>query len=161
MTEDKDAKQTPGYIFNPRTEEIRFCSGFGKIELITKLSASGSKTYKIDGIGRAFFYYQVVVGDPVDTYHPFPKIISAYRFFNEFKEITSDKDAWLYVITKYKENYFGITEWVDFKGEIHKGSWIDILQAYVDVVHMRRWFTPKIDRIDVRAVLKKMELLDD
>lgn len=25
-TEDKDAKQTPGYLFNPRTEEIRDCS---------------------------------------------------------------------------------------------------------------------------------------
>lgn len=25
-TEDKDAKQTPGYMFNPRTEEIRNCS---------------------------------------------------------------------------------------------------------------------------------------
>ena len=138
-TEDKDAKQTPGYMFNPKTKEIRCCNGYGAIDLIVKVSASGTKTYKIDGQGRAFFYYQVICGDPVDTYTPFKPAKTPYRFFNEFKEIKTDKEAWQYVLDTYF-NYFGtITEYTDYTGKIHKGNYLDILQTYCDVVHMKRW----------------------
>ena len=155
-TEDKDAKQTPGYMFNPRTEEIRCCTGFGKIELITKMSSSMKKTYKIDGFGRCFFYYQLVVGDPVDTYHPFPKVISAYKFSNDFASITNDLEAWAYVVNLYKQHYGDVTEWVNWRGETVKGTWVDILQVYVDVVHMMR--TPN-DRLNVKEILTKFGLL--
>lgn len=155
-TEDKDAKQTPGYIFNPRTEEIRCCNGFGEVKLIIKLSASNKKTYKIDGFGRAFFYYQLVVGDPVDTYHPFPKVMSPYKFYNEFNGIDNDKDAWTYVANLYKSHYGDITEWVDWQGETVKGTWVDILQVYTDVVHMMRY---ENDRLDVKSILKKFEVI--
>ena len=37
-----------------------------------------------------------------------------------------------------------------------KGDWIDILQMYVDVVHMRRFDN---DRVDVKSVLTKFELI--
>lgn len=154
-TEDKDAKQTPGYTFNPRTEEIRCCSGFGKIDLITKISASNKKTYKIDGYGRCFFYYQVVCGDPVDTYHPFPKVISPYRFYNEFKDITTDKEAWVYVANLYKQHYADVKSWIDWQGTEHVGTWVDILQVYVDVVHM---FRNANDRLDVKKILNQYDI---
>ena len=154
-TEDKDAKQTPGYIFNPRTEEIRCCNGFGAVELITKVSARGTKTYKIDGQGRSFLYYQLVCGDAVDTYHPFPKVVSALRFYNEFKDIDNDKDAWTYVASHYKSHYGDLKSWTDWTGTENKGTWIDILQAYVNVVHMFR--KPK-DFLDVRKILKQYDI---
>ena len=40
--------------------------------------------------------------------------------------------------------------------KIDKGDWIDILQAYVSVVHMRRW---ENDEINIREVLKKYKLI--
>lgn len=157
-TEDKDAKQTPGFMFNPKTKELRNCTGFGEIRLITKLSTSGHKTYKIDGEGRSFFYYQVCIGDTVDNYKPFPKVLTPYKFYNEFKEIKTDKDAWIYVTSLYKNFYKDITEWVDWEGTVHKGTWVDVLQTYVDVVHMIRWFKPETDRINVRQVLTKFNI---
>ena len=155
-TVDKDAKQTPGWLFNPLKETIKECSGFGNIELITKTSAKGIRRYSLDGKGRSFFYYQLICGDPVDTYCAFPTPLTPLKFFNEFGEIKNDKDAWSYVISKYKEAFSDLTEYVDFQGDVHKGSWLDILQNYVDVVHMRRFTN---DRVIVKDVLKKMELL--
>lgn len=138
-TEDKDAKQTPGYTFNPKTKEIRCCTGFGKTELITKISTSGSKSYKIDGFGRSFFYYQLVCGDPVDTYTPFKPAKTPFKFHREFDGIDNDKDAWQYVVNEYR-NYFGDSkEHVAWDDTVLTGGWLQILQIYVDVVHMQRW----------------------
>lgn len=156
-TEDKDAKQTPGYMYNPRTEEIRCCTGFGELELKTKVSPSGNKTYKIDGYGRSFFYYQVICGDPVDTYKAFSRVMTPLAFYNSFKDIKTDKEAWSFVANLYKEAYGDLTEW-NANGVIVKGTWIDILQAYVDVVHMRRWLKP-IDRLIVRDILKQYKII--
>lgn len=154
-TEDKDAKQTPGYMFNPRTKEIRCCNGFGKIELITKTSISGKKTYKIDGKGRSFFYYQIVCGDKVDTYTPFKPAKTDYKFSKEFEGIDNDKDAWQYVVNEYKSYFGDIKEYTKWDDTIVKGTWLDILQTYADVVHMQRW---EGDRIDVKKTLDKLEV---
>lgn len=155
-TEDKDARQTPGLLFNPRTEEIINCAGFGKLELITKVSSSGTKTYKTKGYGRIWFYYQLLYGDPVDTYFPFPKKYTDYKVYNLLKDCTNDKEALEVVSKEYKLYYESFTEWTDWKGDVHKGDWIDILQAYVSVVHMRRW---ENDEINIREVLKKYKLI--
>lgn len=104
-----------------------------------KISTSGSKTYKIDGEGRAFFYYQLVCGDPVDTYTPFKPAKTPYKFFNEFNGIDNDKDAWQYVVNTYYSYFGDIKEFIDYAGNVHKGNYLDILQVYCDVVHMQRW----------------------
>lgn len=156
-TEDKDAKQTPGFLFNPRKLEIKDCSGFGSLELKVKTSASDKKTYSVDGKGRCWFYYQVVCGDKVDTYHPFVKKVSDLKFYQSFEGITTDKEAWELVAKFYKEEFGDCTEWTDWKGDTHEGTWVDILQVYADVVHMRRWDN---DRIDVKSVLKKFEIIE-
>ena len=54
---DKDACQTAGLLYNPTTELLKDCSGFGKIELTQK----ANKTYKLTGHGRLFLYYQLIV----------------------------------------------------------------------------------------------------
>lgn len=146
----------PGFLFNPRSLEVRDCSGFGRIELITKVSAKGTKTYKLDGEGRFWFYYQLICGDKVDTYHPFPKSISDKKFYDKFCNVKDDKEAWTLVAEMYKEHYGDATEYQDWTGTTHKGTWIDILQTYVDVVHMQRW---EHDRILVHEVLDKFDLL--
>jgi hypothetical protein len=134
---DKDAKQTPGLLYNPTSDLLQDCSGFGKIYL--KQKASGLK--KLDGYGRLFFYYQLVTGDPVDTYNPFPKgsTYTDLKFYNMFKDFTTDKECWSKIAELYKDAYGHLTEWTDWRGEVVKGTWQDILQCYVDVVHMRRF----------------------
>ena len=153
ITPDKDAKQTPGYLFNPMNNEIRECSGFGEIELIVKQSPSGSKTYKIDGKGRSFFYYQMICGDPIDSYSFKKPPVTPYRFYNDFKDIKNDKEAWQYIVNTYYNHFGNITEYIIHNGTIVKGTYLDIIQTYCDVVHMRRW---ENDRIDVRKTLKKL-----
>lgn len=142
-------------MFNPKTKEIRCCNGFGEVSLVTKVGISGSKSYKIDGKGRSFFYYQLVCGDPVDTYTPFKPAKTPFRFSKEWIGITTDKEAWTFVANEYR-NYFGhIEEYTAWDGSIHKGTWKDILQVYADVVHMQRWLG---DRVDVHKVLKKFDI---
>lgn len=119
-TEDKDANQTPGYKYNPKTKEILCGNGFGKVELIIKESSSGSKSYKVTGYGRAFFYFQVVCGDPVDTYSPFKPAKTHYRFYKEFNGITTDQEAWQYVVNEYKSYFGDIKEYTIWDGTVVK-----------------------------------------
>lgn len=156
ISPDKDCKQTPGFVYNPQKDEIRNCSGFGYIELIVKKSASGSNSYKIDGVGRCFFYWQLIGGDLVDSYYPFKPAKTPYRFYQEFKDIKNDKEAWQYVYNSYKSYFGDIEEWIRWDGKVIKGDIIDLIQVYVDVVHMIRW---NEDSINVRDVLKKMEVV--
>jgi len=158
VTEDKDAKQTPGYLYNPRKLEIRDCSGFGKLIPIVKVSTSGKETFKLDGYGRLWFYYQLICGDKVDTYHPFPKVVSDKTFYKAFENVESDKEAWTIIVNWYKRHHGSVTKYTDWSGKEHDGSWIDILQTYVNVVHMQRW---ENDVIDVRKVLKQYDLLEE
>lgn len=158
VTEDKDAKQTPGYVYNPRKLEIRDCSGFGKLIPIIKVSASGKETFKLDGYGRLWFYYQLICGDKVDTYHPFPKVVSDKTFYKVFENVESDEEAWTIIVDWYKRHHGSVTKYEDWSGKEYVGSWVDILQTYVNVVHMQRW---ENDVIDVRKVLKQYKLLED
>lgn len=151
VAEDKDARQTPGLLFNPKTEELLDCSGFGKLEMKTK--ANGTK--KLTGHGRLWLYYQIVCGDPVDTYNPFNEKgsnITDLKFYNLFKDFTTDEECWKQIAELYRSEYITVTEYEIFDGATVKGTWVDILQSYVDVAFMQRW---KDDRICVRDVFKK------
>lgn len=157
VTEDKDAVQTPGFILNPRTEEITDCNGLGSLDLLVKVSAKGSKSYKLKGRGRAFLYYQLLHGDPVDTYHPFPKVLSDLQTYNLLKDCIDDKEYWQVVVDQYKLHYADITEWEAWDGSVHQGTWLDILQVYCDVVFMQRW---ENDRLDIKSILQKFEIIE-
>jgi len=150
VTEDKDAKQTPGLLYNPRSELLIDCAGFGKLDLTQK----NNSTYKLNGYGRLWLYYQVCCGDPVDTYQPFQKgsTITDYKFYHMFKDLNNDKVCWEKIASLYKSAYSHVQEWTSWDGKVVKGTWIDILQMYVDIAHMRRW---KDDRLLVKDILDK------
>lgn len=157
-TEDKDARQTSGYLYNPRKNLLEFIDGLGSIELEVKVSSKNVKNYKCKGSGRMWLYYQIVCGDPVDTYNPFSKEfnITDYKFYNLFKDIKTDKEAWELIAKLFKSAYGNIDSWIDFKGDLNKGTWIDLLQAYVDTAFMQRW---EGDRLDVPKVLTKFGII--
>ena len=79
-----------------------------------------------------------------------------YKVYNLLINCKDDKDAWAVLVEEYKLHYGSITKYTDWTGKTHKGTWIDILQNYVDVVHMRRW---ENDRVDVNNVLTKYNLI--
>lgn len=142
-------------MYNPLKETLEDCSGFGEVSLEIKVSPKGVKKYSTRGKGRSFFYYQLICGDPVDTYSPLPNHVTALKFDKIFKGVTNDQEAWLVVSSFYKEHFGDISEYVDSLGNTHKGNWKDILQNYTDTVHMRRF---PGDRLDVRKILKQFEI---
>lgn len=160
VSEDKDSKQTPMWLYIPRKNKLLLCKGFGEYELIVKETIKDGKkkrTYKLEGHGRRWLYYQIVCGDPVDTYNPFkvPKY-SDFKFYNIFKDIDNDKDCWSKIYQLFYERYGNTTEYEDWKGIKHKGGVLEILQNYVDVVHMQRW---ENDRLDVKAILSSYGII--
>lgn len=156
VTEDKDAVQTPGFILNPRTEEIIDCNGFGELNLITKVSSSGSNSYKVKGRGRKFLYYQLIHGDPVvDSYRPFEKGYSDLKTHRLLENCNDDKACWEVIVDTYKLHFGNITEWTTWDGLVIQGTWIDILQVYFDVAFMQRW---EGDRPLVKDILKSLDI---
>lgn len=110
----------------------------------------------------------MLTGDKADDYYPCDiykqitnnssksPLITDLKCFNLLKDCTSDKECWQAIVTIYKGWYENISTWKDWEGNEVKGDWIDILQMYVDVVHMRRFDN---DRVDVKSVLTKFELI--
>ena len=162
-TLDKDARGTPGLLYNPDKNTLVDIDGLGFLKL-----TKGSSGYKLYGEGRKWFYSQLLTGDKADDYYPCDiykqitnnssksPLITDLKCFNLLKDCTSDKECWQAIVTVYKGWYENISAWKDWQGNEVKGDWIDILQMYVDVVHMRRFDN---DRVDVKSVLTKFELI--
>lgn len=167
-TLDKDARGTPGYLYNPNESYLTFIDGLGYVERTAKESTSGTKKYKFYGEGRKWFYAQLLTGDKADDYYPCDiykqitenpsksPLITDLKAFNYLNPCTTDKECWEVISNVYKEWYKDVKEWKDFKGKTVTGDWIDILQLYVDVVHMRRF---ENDRVIVKNVLSKFDII--
>lgn len=167
-TLDKDARGTPGYLYNPNESYLTFIDGLGYVERTAKESTSGTKKYKFYGEGRKWFYAQLLTGDKADDYYPCDiykqitenpsksPLITDLKAFNYLNPCTTDKECWEVISNIYKEWYKDVKEWKDFKGKTVTGDWIDILQLYVDVVHMRRF---ENDRVIVKNVLSKFDII--
>lgn len=167
-TLDKDARGTPGYLYNPNENRMMFIEGLGFLSRNPKETASGSKIYKFYGEGRKWFYSQLLTGDKADDYYPCDiykqitdnpsksPIITDLKCFNLLKDCESDRECWKVIVDVYKDWYKDVESWTNWQGNTIKGNWTDILQVYVDVVHMRRFDN---DRVDVKSVLTKFELI--
>jgi hypothetical protein len=167
-TLDKDARGTPGNLLNPDENKLVRIEGLGFLERQEKVSSAGKKSYKLYGEGRKWFYAQLLTGDKADNYFPCDyyktvvgndsksPLITDLKCFNMLNECKTDAECWNVIVQQYREWYGQIDSWVNWKGETVKGTWIDILQVYVDVVHMRRFDN---DRVDVRTLLTKFGLI--
>jgi hypothetical protein len=160
---DKDAKHGPFWLFDWTTmDEPELIEGYGGLELIVKETsrkkADGSPVLdkSVKGKGRAFMWYQIAFGDPVDAYKPceLAKVkfgeIGAYELLKGAK---NDKEALEALVFQYKKWYPAPVTYNCWKGETHTKDWLEIMQMYADCVFMRRWDG---DRLDVKAVLKKL-----
>lgn len=169
-TLDKDNRGISGYLHNPTTCETKYIEGLGTFWLDTSTTKK-----KLMGYGRCFEYIQWIVGDPVDFYHPqdlisakcienkqsnLTKVIkkmSAPVAFEQLKDFKTDKEWLVYIHNLYYSWYKDLKWYKTWDGKLIKDiDYIDILQCYVDCVHMRRW---ENDRIDIRQVFKNQGII--
>lgn len=157
VTEDKDATQCSGWLYNPaKMSTPILVQGFGKIE---------KQGAKVKGYGRAFLYFQALYGDAVDCYHGADiwkaQDIPAGRQFGEMaalgllKDAKTDREAVQIVYNQYKKWYPGTVDYVAWDGSLQSKNAVEIMQMYFDCAHMRRWHG---DRIDVPALLAKLDI---
>lgn len=168
-TLDKDSRGTPGYLHNPTLQETLNIEGLGYCELIVKTGKS-----KLYGVGRVWEYIQWISGDKVDNYHPQDLlskrlivdkrsnlIVPMYKksdskIYEEVKDFTTDKE-WFQYIHDLFYSWYKDLEWYYTWDDIliENATYLDILQVYVDVVHMRRW---EDDRVLIKDILQKQDI---
>jgi hypothetical protein len=163
---DKDAKHGPGWLYDWTTmQEAELIEGYGALTCTLKETArkkaNGDPVVEkvIKGKGRAFLYYQIVFGDPVDAYKPCELAkakfgeVGAYELL---KGATNDKEALEAIVRQYKVWYPEPVTYRCWKGELHTKNWLEIMQMYADCAFMRRW---EGDRLDIAALLIKQGVL--
>ena len=160
VTQDKDATATPGFLYNPTKNTLTTVKGLGELYI-----DDTTKTPTVKGFGRRFLYFQVIFGDSADHYDPrdLVEIVTGKkpRFgektaYNLLKDLKNDVEC-ITAITDLYKKWFGDKPFTyeDHSGESHTGTYIDAMQLYWDCAHMQRW---EGDRVDVRALLKKLEV---
>lgn len=165
VTEDKDAAQCSGWLFNPAKDKApRFIQGFGELHREIKKG----KEADVKGTGRIWLYFQALYGDDVDCYHGCDlwkiqqdkagkKItFGEVAAYNLLKDCKTDKEALQVVHDQYFAWYPETQVYVDCFGVVQSKDHIEMMQMYFDCAHMRRW---KDDRIDVKAMLTKMRVI--
>lgn len=162
-TLDKDARGTSGLLYNPDKNTLVDIDGLGFVSL-----SKNNSSYKLYGEGRKWFYSQLLTGDKADNYFPCDlhrtltnnpsksPIITDFKCFNLLDKCVTDAQCLKLITDIYYDWYKDITSWVTWDGRTIQGTWIDILQLYFDVVHMRRY---KDDRIDVKDLLERFGLI--
>lgn len=157
VTEDKDALQCSGWLFNPQkmTKPV-LIKGFGELHKEGK---------GIKGTGRLWLYYQALYGDSVDNYHGCDlwKIaqdkegksvtFGEVAAYNILKDMTDDKSALQAVYNQYKSWYPEPVIYMDHHGVMVEKTAMEIMQMYFDCAFMKRW---EDDRIDVQVMLDKL-----
>lgn len=153
---DKDANSTAGYVYNHVREELVYIpNALGELYL---------EKGKLTGIGRRWLYAQILLGDSADDYKPTDlySMITGNKgnyadtgVYNTLKDCKTDKECWEAIVVKYQEWYGEIEGWHSWEGVPQEGTWLDLLQLYVDCPFMRRVDN---ERLDVRAVLTKLNI---
>ncbi|WKV20492.1 putative exonuclease [Pseudomonas phage 16Q] len=160
VTEDKDALQCTGWLFNPQkmTKPV-YIKGFGELHKEGK---------GIKGTGRLWLYYQTLYGDSVDNYHGCDlwkiqqdKAGKSVTFgevaaYNILKDCKNDKEAVKALYSQYLSWYPEPVVYMDHTGQMQQKDAVEIMQMYFDAAHMRRW---KDDRIIVEDLLDKLGVI--
>lgn len=126
-------------LFNPFTNEhINTKNLLGRLESTNK---------GVKGIGRKFFYHQILSGDSSDNY--FANSASDIKWgekssYNVLKDLNTDKECWQAIIDCYKKLYPEpkiITGW---RGNEFEIDWLYVLNENAIMAHMLRfdgdWF---------------------
>lgn len=159
VTQDKDARGSQGWLYNPQKDELTYIDGFGE------LSKEGSK---VKGFGRIWLYFQILMGDwSTDHFCPRQIVKAVTGTLPKFGEVAcynllsacrTDKEAWQVIHTQYVK-WFG-TEQFSYKawdGTTFTGDYLDVMQMIWDCAFMKRFDG---DVVYVRSVLKKLGIIE-
>ena len=160
---DKDAKHGPFMLFDWTTmEEPELIEGYGAMTLTLrdtgKKKVNGDPVYEkiVKGKGRAFLWFQILFGDPVDCYKPCELAkakfgeVGAYELLKDCK---NDKEALEAVVSQYKRWYPKPVTYTAWDGVKYTKTWIEIMQMYADCAFMARW---EGDKLDIKKLLDKL-----
>jgi hypothetical protein len=156
---DKDARGNMGWLYNPDKDDLTYIDGLGE------LTKDGTK---VRGHGRLWLYHQLCIGDwSTDHFCPRQIVKAATgvmpKFgetasYNLLKDCKSDKEAWIAVRDLYLKWFgseqFSYTAW---NGETVTTDYLGALQMIWDCAFMKRFDD---DNVDVRAVLKKLGVIE-
>lgn len=148
---DKDANSNVGWLLNwDKMDKPIYISGLGSLTRETKGT--------VRGLGRKWFYHQILFGDRADCYVPYElsgKKFGEKKSFDVLEKLETDKECWQAIYDQYKIWYPEPFEYTAWNGEVVKGDAIQQMQLYIDCAHMRRF---EGDRIVAGDVLDKMEV---
>lgn len=162
---DKDSLHGPGWVYDwTKMTEPELITGFGAMTLTLrdtgKKSAKGEPVMEkiIKGKGRIFLAYQIVFGDPVDSYKPCE--LAKVKFgevgaYNLLKDATNDKEAWEAIVGQYRRWYPAPVTYRAWDDTLHTKDWLEIMQMYADCAFMRRWDG---DRLDTKKLLDRLAI---
>ncbi len=149
---DKDANSNTGWLYNwDKMDKPRLIQGFGELTRDVK--------GKVSGVGRKWFYHQILFGDRADCYCPYELTSSKFgekAAFDVLKELQTDKECWQAIYNTYKLWYPENFEYKAWNNETVVGSAIQQMQLYIDCAHMRRF---ENDQLSASNILDKMEVV--
>lgn len=156
---DKDSMGFPVDLFNPNHPEwgIMDCRGLGNLWWDTS-----GKTKILRGIGRKFFYKQLLTGDTTDNYKP--NAASSVEFgdvsaFQALNECTSDVECFKAIKEAYQKMYPETVRVWDWRNEnILEVDWCYALNEIWNLARMKRAYD---DNITAEQVFSKYGLWID
>ena len=153
---DKDYFGCDVQFFNVNQVEkgIQQCGGLGGLSLNTK--------GEVKGIGRMFFYHQVLSGDGSDNY----KANSAnpeYEWgdkssYKLLKDCKTDKEAFEAMKTGYQMIYPEPRQIISWRGDEITVDWKYMFNENFDLARMLRWEGDVVVGTDV---MRRLEVIDD
>lgn len=151
---DKDVDGNPVRNFNLNNPDwgVRDGRKFGEI-------LWDDKKKKVIGLGRKFFYYQVLYGDPVDNYiahcHS-DQEWGAKTAFEWLRDAKTDEEALMVLKRAYRYLYPETKEVEGWRGDKLTVDWLFVLNEVWDMARM--WRTQD-DYVTAEEVLKKFNLV--
>jgi hypothetical protein len=138
VSSDKDIFTTPCKVMsldNPKKPVD--CNVFGGLHLNDK--------GKVKGIGRKYFYFQLLYGDDSDCYRPFvhSKVVTKYGekgVFADLVDFQTDQACVDFILSKYQKAYPDRFSFVDWEGITQVYNWQDVLQEVLHCAYMRRFY---------------------
>lgn len=96
----------------------------------------------VKGLGRKFFYFQLLFGDISDNYRPFilsttVKKYGEKKVYADLSPLKTDKECWQFIIDKYKEAYPKGFLFQSWDGKEYLYDHTSALQEIIDMAYMR------------------------
>jgi hypothetical protein len=146
---DKDIFTTPCKVMSLDSPKKPVdCNVFGGLHLNDK--------GKVKGIGRKYFYFQLLYGDDSDCYRPFVQSTTVKKYgekgvFADLVGLNTDKECVDFILSKYQKAYPKPFTFTDWEGIKRTYTWQDVLQEIMDMAYMRRFYG---DNLTVERFIK-------